>query len=87
MTVALIGVDATLADSIYEQVVRLGVLGATAIAAVLGIVAGRLAKAERRDLTYLQMKILVVVAHPDDVDFGAGGTVATWVAEGNEVVY
>ena len=33
------------------------------------------------------MKILVVVAHPDDVDFGAGGTVATWVAEGNEVVY
>ena len=33
------------------------------------------------------MKILVVVAHPDDVDFGAGGTIATWVAEGNEVVY
>ncbi|MFZ9830430.1 MAG: Na+/H+ antiporter NhaA, partial [Ilumatobacteraceae bacterium] len=48
LTVALIGVDATLADSIYEQVVGLGVLGATAIAVVLGIVAGRLAKAERR---------------------------------------
>jgi NhaA family Na+:H+ antiporter len=44
LTVALIGVDATLADSIYEQVVGLGVLGATAIAVVLGIVAGRLAK-------------------------------------------
>ncbi|MDA3041952.1 MAG: Na+/H+ antiporter NhaA [Actinomycetota bacterium] len=51
LTVALIGVDATLADSIYEQVVGLGVLGATAIAVVLGIVAGRLAKAERRELT------------------------------------
>ena len=50
LTVALIGVDATLADSIYEQVVGLGVLGATAIAVVLGIVAGRLAKAERRKL-------------------------------------
>ena len=33
------------------------------------------------------MKILVVVAHPDDVDFGSGGTVATWIAEGHEVVY
>ena len=50
LTVALIGVDATLADSIYEQVVGLGVLGATAIAVVLGVVAGRLAKAERREL-------------------------------------
>jgi len=50
LTVALIGVDATLADSIYEQVVGLGVLGATAIAVVLGIVAGRLAKSTRREL-------------------------------------
>ena len=33
------------------------------------------------------MKILVITAHPDDVDFGAGGTVATWVAEGNDVEY
>ena len=29
------------------------------------------------------MKILVVTAHPDDVDFGAGGTVATWISEGH----
>jgi len=50
LTVALIGVDATLADSIYEQVVGLGVLGATATAVALGIVAGRLANAERREL-------------------------------------
>ena len=33
------------------------------------------------------MKILVVVAHPDDVDFGAGGTIANWVAQGDEVIY
>ena len=46
LTVALIGVDATLKDSIYEQVVGLGVLGATMIAVVLGIVSGRLAKAQ-----------------------------------------
>ena len=51
LTVALIGVDATLKDSIYEDVVGLGILGATAIAVVLGIVAGRLAKAEHRELT------------------------------------
>ena len=34
----------------------------------------------------IKLKILVVVAHPDDVDFGSGGTVATWVAQGDEVV-
>ena len=50
LTVALIGVDATLAGSIYEQVVGLGILGATATAVVLGIVAGRLAKSMRQEL-------------------------------------
>ncbi len=30
---------------------------------------------------------LVVSAHPDDVDFGAAGTVATWTAAGIEVAY
>ena len=29
----------------------------------------------------------MVVAHPDDVDFGAAGSVAVWVAEGHEVAY
>ena len=32
-------------------------------------------------------RILVVTAHPDDVDFGASGTVATWTAAGIEVTY
>ncbi|GAB3447821.1 PIG-L family deacetylase [Actinophytocola sediminis] len=30
---------------------------------------------------------LVITAHPDDVDFGAAGTVATWTAAGIEVAY
>ena len=32
-------------------------------------------------------RALVVVAHPDDVDFGAGGTIATWTDEGIAVTY
>ncbi len=32
-------------------------------------------------------RALVVTAHPDDVDFGAAGTVATWVEGGIEVTY
>lgn len=32
-------------------------------------------------------RILVVTAHPDDVDFGAAGTVATWTKAGYAVTY
>lgn len=32
-------------------------------------------------------RALVVVAHPDDVDFGSAGTIATWTAEGIAVTY
>lgn len=32
-------------------------------------------------------RALVVTAHPDDVDFGAAGTVASWTAAGIEVAY
>lgn len=32
-------------------------------------------------------RVLVVSAHPDDVDFGAAGTVATWTDAGVEVSY
>ncbi|GAA4000150.1 PIG-L family deacetylase [Allokutzneria multivorans] len=32
-------------------------------------------------------RALVISAHPDDVDFGAAGTVASWTASGIEVAY
>jgi LmbE family N-acetylglucosaminyl deacetylase len=32
-------------------------------------------------------RVLVVTAHPDDVDFGAAGSVATWTGAGIEVAY
>ncbi|HEX4775329.1 MAG TPA: PIG-L family deacetylase, partial [Acidimicrobiia bacterium] len=32
-------------------------------------------------------RILVVTAHPDDVDFGSAGTVAGWTDAGIEVAY
>ncbi len=32
-------------------------------------------------------RILVVMAHPDDCDFGAGGTIAHWTSRGIEVSY
>jgi LmbE family N-acetylglucosaminyl deacetylase len=35
----------------------------------------------------LVRRVLVVTAHPDDVDFGAAGTVATWTDTGIDVVY
>ena len=31
--------------------------------------------------------VLVVTAHPDDLDFGAGGTIASWTKAGIEVSY
>ena len=43
LTVALIGVDATLHRTVFAQPVSLGVLAATAIAGVGGISVGRLA--------------------------------------------
>jgi len=32
-------------------------------------------------------RILVVTAHPDDLDFGAGGTIAQWSAAGIQISY
>lgn len=33
------------------------------------------------------MKILVIAAHPDDIDFGVAGSVAKWRNEGAEITY
>ena len=32
-------------------------------------------------------RILVIVAHADDIEFGVAGSVAKWVREGAEVTY
>jgi LmbE family N-acetylglucosaminyl deacetylase len=32
-------------------------------------------------------RVIVIVAHPDDAEFGCAGTVAKWVSEGQEIIY
>jgi LmbE family N-acetylglucosaminyl deacetylase len=32
-------------------------------------------------------RVLVIAAHPDDIDFGTAGSVARWISEGAEVSY
>ena len=32
-------------------------------------------------------RVLVIAAHPDDIEFGASGTIARWVTEGATVRY
>lgn len=32
-------------------------------------------------------RTLIIVAHPDDIEFGAAGSVARWTAEGTQVTY
>jgi LmbE family N-acetylglucosaminyl deacetylase len=36
---------------------------------------------------YLPKRAMVIVAHPDDIEFGCAGTVARWVQEGAEVCF
>ena len=32
-------------------------------------------------------RVMTITAHPDDVDFGAAGTIARWTEAGLEVTY
>ena len=32
-------------------------------------------------------RVLIVMAHPDDGEFGSGGTLARWAAEGRDIYY
>jgi LmbE family N-acetylglucosaminyl deacetylase len=38
-------------------------------------------------VTTPSFRALVVSAHPDDIEFGAGGTVATWADQGAEITF
>ena len=40
-----------------------------------------------RDQLPTPERLLVVAAHPDDIEFGAGGLIARWVIEGTDVAY
>lgn len=40
-----------------------------------------------KDAEQIPSRILVVAAHPDDAEFGCGGTVAKWVRQGTEAFY
>ncbi|MFQ5925179.1 MAG: PIG-L deacetylase family protein [Dehalococcoidia bacterium] len=35
----------------------------------------------------LAIRVMVITPHPDDAEIAAGGTIASWVGEGREVIY
>jgi LmbE family N-acetylglucosaminyl deacetylase len=37
--------------------------------------------------TYVPKRVMVIVAHPDDIEFSSAGTIARWVKEGAEACY
>jgi LmbE family N-acetylglucosaminyl deacetylase len=39
------------------------------------------------DATYIPPRALVIVAHADDIEFGAAGTIAHWTAAGSHVTF
>lgn len=41
----------------------------------------------RSSMEESEMKVMVVTPHPDDAEFGAAGTVASWVRQGRQVIY
>jgi LmbE family N-acetylglucosaminyl deacetylase len=36
---------------------------------------------------YTPEKVMVIMAHPDDIEYSCGGTIARWVREGAEIAY
>jgi LmbE family N-acetylglucosaminyl deacetylase len=40
-----------------------------------------------RDQLHTPERLLVIAAHPDDIEFGAGGLIARWVLEGTDAAY
>ncbi|MCI0621561.1 MAG: PIG-L family deacetylase, partial [Acidobacteria bacterium] len=81
------GLTVTRRDFI-SQVTSVGaVMGASSQFASRGY--GRAAQpqqtASSRSATRAPSRILVVVAHADDMEYNIGGSVAKWVAEGHEV--
>lgn len=44
-------------------------------------------QAPSRNITTHFPKVLVIVAHPDDAEFNAGGTISRLIEEGSEVRY
>jgi len=34
-----------------------------------------------------KIRVMVVTPHPDDAEIGAGGTIASWIRQGREVIY
>ena len=41
----------------------------------------------KQDSTFQPLRVLVIAAHPDDIEFGAAGTIAQWTDAGAYVAY
>jgi LmbE family N-acetylglucosaminyl deacetylase len=54
---------------------------------LVGDIQSRKPGGDRRSMADRIDRVLVITAHPDDSEFGAGGTVAKLVKEGREVAY
>ncbi len=45
------------------------------------------AETQEEQKTTAPRRVLIVMAHPDDGEFGSGGTLARWAAEGRDIYY
>lgn len=44
-------------------------------------------ESERKDDGFVPARAMVIVAHPDDIEFGCAGTIARWTSQGCEACY